>query len=98
MQGLDAFTEGMDSSADHRFAILFYPMGNEEAVAIEVRAGPRGKTRLTALAAAAFPVSRQEAQTFGFRGALPAGHPRTTPEDRRVALAQRREAAARRYR
>ncbi len=70
-QGLDAFGERVDKSADHRFAVRFWPLSSEEKVAVEVKARADGNLQIGELAMAAYPVTRTEAERFRMRGVLP---------------------------
>ncbi len=75
--GMDAYTGDVDSDGDHSFIISFWPAGTEEKIGLEVRARGKGQLNLESLAAAVFPITRQQAQRFEAIGELP--DPSATP-------------------
>lgn len=74
IQNLDAFPERADEGANHRFVHSIDPRGTDEAVYLDVRAGPhpdRG-VPLESLSVGVYAVSAQEAMAFANDGRLPA--------------------------
>ena len=71
-RGMDVYPEGIDEDANHGFLVRFWPLGTLDQVILKVTARPKGRLALKRLAMAAFPVTRQEAQTFERFGTLPA--------------------------
>jgi hypothetical protein len=78
-QGMDAYTSESKGNADHTFMISFWPTGNEDTISLEIRARANGKLQLESLAAAAFPLTRQQAQRFKVMGELPQTDQRGAP-------------------
>jgi hypothetical protein len=81
-KGFDAFDPAtVQDDADHRLALSFLPMADEEQTAIEIRAQVVGGLPLRDLAAAVYPATRANCQAFESRGALPEGAPIFTASD-----------------
>jgi len=81
-KGFDAFDSAtVQDEADHRLALSFLPMADEEQTAIEIRAQVVGGLPLRDLAAAVYPATRAECQAFESTGALPQGEPLYTSSD-----------------
>lgn len=75
-KGFDAFDPAtVQDEADHRLALSFLPMADQEQTAIEIRAQVVGGLPLRDLAAAVYPSSRAECQAFESAGTLPASEP-----------------------
>ncbi len=75
-RGFDAFDSAtVQDEADHRLALSFLPMADEEQTAIEIRAQVVGGLPLRDLAAAVYPATRAECQAFESSGALPKSEP-----------------------
>lgn len=75
-KGFDAFDPGpVQTDADHRLVLSFRPMADEVDTSVEIFAQGQGELRLQDLAAAVYPATRAECQTFEATGVLPAGKP-----------------------
>lgn len=75
-KGFDAFDpETVQDEADHRLALSFLPMADEEQTAIEIRAQVVGGLPLRDLVAAVYPTTRTGCQAFEVKGALPPCEP-----------------------
>lgn len=74
VQNLDAFPDRADEGANHRFVHSIDPRGAEDAVYLDVRAGPHPEegVPLDSLSVAVYAVTAQEAMAFAKDGALPA--------------------------
>lgn len=70
---LDAFPETADEEGDHRFLHTIWPSGTEEAVYLDVRAGPRPPTGLPldSLSVGVYALTADQAQKFALDGTLP---------------------------
>lgn len=72
-KGFDVFDPNrVEDDGNHRLGMRFWPLGDAEEVAIEVRGYALGGLYLSDLAAAVYPATRSESLEFEASGRLPA--------------------------
>ncbi|MBL4847715.1 MAG: hypothetical protein JKY65_19530 [Planctomycetes bacterium] len=74
--GFDAFDpDTAQPSSDHRIALRFWPLADDETIAIEVRARGIGELPLRDIAAAVYPATRLQCAAYQATGQLPTPEP-----------------------